>query len=115
MVSPQFVEEQAISLADAKDILNKIQKEEEELNYISNKAKEYLENTVILSNSKKEELRKKLEGLKLTRLKHEHIMKIIDFSPKNVNDLKVVLQAYPLSMPKKDQDEIVAVVKDFCP
>jgi len=115
MVSPEFIEEEAISLVDAKELLNKIQKEDEELNYISNKAKEYLENCVVLPNSKKEELRKKLEGLKLTRLKNEHVMKIIDFLPNNVNDLKVVLQAYPLSMPKKDQDEIVAVVKDFCP
>jgi DNA-directed RNA polymerase subunit F len=115
MVSPKFIEEQAISLADAKKILSNIAKEEEELNYISNKAKEYLDNCPVLVESKKNELNKKLQGLDLTRLKHEHIMKIIDFLPRNANELKVVLQAYPLSMPKKDQDAIVAAVKDFLP
>ncbi|HLC52587.1 MAG TPA: hypothetical protein VJI98_05055 [Candidatus Nanoarchaeia archaeon] len=113
MVSPQFIEEKPISLADTKKILEDIEKRDEELNYISKKSKLYLDNCLVLSLSKKEELRKKLEGLDLTRLKAEHIMKIIDFLPKDTSDLKVVLQAYPLSMPKKDQEAIVAAVKEF--
>jgi len=62
---------------------------------------------------KKGELKKKLQDLKLTRLKEEHITKIIDFLPATANDLKIVLMAYPLSLPKKDQDGIVEVVKEF--
>mgnify|MGYP002725728831 CR=1 FL=1 len=113
MVNPQFVEEKSLSLVDAKVILDKIQKRDEEMNYLSNKAKEYLDNFTILSTKKKEELQKNLQDINLTRLKEEHIMKIIDFLPKTVEDLKTVLQAYPLSMPKKDQEAIVKVVKDF--
>ena len=113
MVNPQFVEEKSLSLADAKVILAKIEKRDEEMNYLSNKAKEYLDNFTILTLKKKEELKKILEGLNLTRLKEDHIMKIIDFLPKTVEELKIVLQAYPLSMPKKDQEAIVKAVKDF--
>ncbi|MBU0460465.1 MAG: hypothetical protein KJ597_04730 [Nanoarchaeota archaeon] len=113
MANPQFVEENPLSLVDVKTILNKIQKRDEEMNYLSNKTKEYLDNFVLLSEKKKDELKKNLENLNLTRLKFEHIMKIVDFLPKNIEELKVVLQAYPLSMPKKDQEAIVKVVKEF--
>lgn len=113
MVSPELIEEKPISLADVKKILDDILKRDEELNYISKKSKEYLENCQVLSLAKKEELKKKLESLSLIRLKEEHIVKIIDFLPKEINDLRVVLQAYPLSLPKKDQEAILAVVKEF--
>src|SRR3989344_1336188 len=113
MVNPQFVEEKPLSLVDVKSIIAKIEKRDTELNYSSNKVKEYLESFVTLSPSQKEELQKKLTELNLTRLKEEQIMKIVDFSPKTTEELKIVLQAYPLSMPKKDQEAIVKTVQEL--
>jgi len=113
MTNPKIIESETIPLADVKVMLDNIAKRDEELSYRSNKAKEYLDNFVTLSKSKKEELFKKLNALKLTRLRDEHIIKLIDFIPRNIEDLKVVLQAYPLSLPKKDQDAIVSVTKEF--
>lgn len=113
MVAPEFIEEKAVSLVDVRKILQEIEKRDEELNYISNKSREFLDNFIILSETKKKELQKKLEDLNLTRLKEEHIMKLVDFLPVTQDDLKIVLQAYPLSMPKKDHDAIIAVVKEF--
>ncbi len=113
MVSPQFIEDQPLSLIDVKAALAAMEQRDNELNFQSNKAKEYVATFVELSPSKKEELYQKLKGLELTRIKEEHLMKIIDFLPKTVNELKIVLQAYPLSMPKKDQDSIVAAVNEF--
>jgi len=113
MSHPQFVEEHPLTLADVKDILNKVEKRDTELNLISNKAKEYLDAFVSLSAAKKKDLHAKLVGLDLVRLKEEHIAKIIDFLPTDANELKTVLQAYPLSLPKKDQDVILGAVKDF--
>ena len=113
MADPQFVEEKSLSLVEVKSILAKIEKRDEKLNFLSNKTKEYLENFVKLSEKKKEELQQKLVGLNLTRLQEEHIVKIVDFLPKTVEELKVVLQAYPLSMPKKDQEAIVQAVAEF--
>ncbi|HLC81763.1 MAG TPA: hypothetical protein VJH68_03830 [Candidatus Nanoarchaeia archaeon] len=111
MVSPQFVEEKTVTLSEAKEILAKIALKDGKLNYLSNKAKEFLEQLVILPEEKNQDLIKKLERLGLIRLKPEHINKIIDFMPQSIDDLKIVLQAYPLSLPKKDQEEIVAAVK----
>lgn len=113
MANPEFIEEKPLSLVDVQKHLEDVEKRDEELNYLSNKCKEYLSNFVNLSTKEKEDLYKKLLGLKLTRLKEEYIMKIIDFLPKNVEDLKIVLQAYPLSLPKKDQEAIVGVMKEF--
>ncbi len=113
MANPKFVEEQPISLTDVKGIVDDIVKRDAELNYRSNKAKEYLENFAVLSAAKKKELQKKLEDLGLTRLKKEHIIKFVDFLPKNTEELKSVLLAYPLSLSKKDQEAIVKVVKEF--
>ena len=113
MVNPQFVEEQSITLSSVKKIMSTIEKRDEELNYRSGKAKDYLENFTFLSEAKQKELKEKLEGLDLTRLKAEHITKISDFMPETIEDLRTVLQAYPLSMPKKDEEAIVKVVKEF--
>ncbi len=111
MTNPQFVEEKHLSLVDVKIALEKIQERDGELNYLSNKAKEYLDAFAELSPKEKDILVKSLIDLNIIRLKEEHIMKIVDFLPKTIEDLRVVLQAYPLSMPKKDQESIVGAVK----
>ncbi len=113
MSNPQFIEEKPISLVDVKESLREIEKRDKELNFLSKKVKEYLDAFVILSPEKKEKLHKKLISLELIRLKEEHIAKIIDFLPKNIEELRVVMQAYPLSLPKKDQESIVNAVKDI--
>ena len=115
MVTPQFVEEKPLSLSDVQATIQAVEKRDTTLNLLSTRCKEYLDEVVVLSAAKKEQFYKKLLDLKLIRLKEEHFAKIIDFSPKTVNDLKIVLQAYPLSLPKKDQEAIIAVVQEFAP
>ena len=113
MPSPQFVSETPLALSEVKAVLHSLEKRDGSLNFLSNKAKEQQELFVALSVGKKDELYAKLSALNLTRLKEEHFCKIIDFLPKNMDELKVVLQSYPLSLPKKDQESIVEAVKDF--
>ncbi len=113
MPSPQFLEQKPLALADVKKTISAIEQRDTELNFPSTRVKEYAELFVELSATKKESLHKKLTELQLTRLKEEHLTKIIDFLPKTANDLKIVLLAYPLSLPKKDQESIVAVVNEF--
>ncbi len=113
MVNPEFIEESALSLAEVKSILTKVEKRDPELNYRTGKAKEFLQNVTLLNATKSNDLRKKLTDLKLTRLKPEHICKIVDFVPKDANDLRVLLQSYPLSLPKKDIEAIIGVIKEF--
>lgn len=112
MSSPQFISETPLALAEVKAILHIVEKRDESLNFLSNKAKEHQELFVTLSKEKKNELYVKLTALNLTRLKEEHYCKIIDFLPKNLEELKVILQSYPLSLSKKDQESIVTAVTE---
>ena len=60
-----------------------------------------------------EQLLKKLAGLDVTRLKEEHITKILDFLPQTPNDVKIIFQGYNVSLAKKDQESIAATVKEI--
>lgn len=111
MPNPQFIEENPISLVDLKEALQKIEERDKELGYRANKVKEYLAVFPPLSKEKKEAIYQKLTGLKLVRLKDAHVLKIIDFLPKNLDDLRVILQAYP-TLTKKDMEVILAAVKE---
>ncbi|MEK6937758.1 MAG: hypothetical protein AABX04_01810 [Nanoarchaeota archaeon] len=113
MPNPQFVEQKALSLSEVKLVLHDLEKRDEQLNFLSNKTKDYLDAFPPLSNPKREDLLKKLNELGVTRLKEEISAKIVDFLPKNTNDLKVIIQAYNLTLSKKDQDSIVEVVSKF--
>jgi|SRR3989338_5549988 len=115
MPAPLFVSETPLALAEVKSILNSVEQRDGSLNFLSNKAKEQQEVFATLALKKKEELYAKLTGLNLTRLKEEYYCKIIDFLPQNVEELKVILQSYPLSLSKKDQESIVAAVTEVAP
>lgn len=113
MVKPTILSEEPITLAEAKEQLAEIKKRDTELSFRGNKTEEYLNEFAHLSASKAKELKKKLLDLKISRLKDDQITKIIDLLPMTVDDLKVVLAAYTLSLSKKDLEQVVAVVKEF--
>jgi DNA-directed RNA polymerase subunit F len=115
MPSPQFVSETPLALVEVKSMLHSAEQRDGSLNFLSNKAKEHQDLFITLPAKKREELYAKLTGLNLTRLKEEHYCKIIDFLPQNLDELKVILQSYPLSLPKKDQESLVAAVIEVAP
>ena len=115
MANPQIIESEPLSLVDVREILEEIEKRDKELNYLPNKGKEYIDQFVKLTLDQKKELVKKLVDIKLTRLKEEHIAKIVDFLPQNDDELKAVLQGFHLNMPKKDIDSVLKIVAEFIP
>ena len=113
MPRPIVVDEIPINIVELKDELNKIKKRDEELNFRASKCDEFLNEFVLLSAKESEELKKKIEDLKVTRLKPEHIAKIIEILPTTVNDLKVVLQGFIVSVSNDNMKKIVDVVKGY--
>ncbi len=111
MTNPLVMEQETMNLFEVKDAIKAIEKRDETLGLLSQKTKEYLEAFVHLSSKDGASLKKALEDLDLTRLKQEHIAKIIDFLPITDDELKSVLLAYPLTLPKKDKEAIIAEVK----
>jgi len=114
-MKPEILEEKSLSMIETKDLLSKIKKRDEELNFRGNKTEEYLNNVLKISSKQGKELKEKLINLEIPRLKENHIFKIIDILPKNVEELKVILQGYTITVNADNMKRIVEVVKEFIP
>ena len=113
MTKPRLVSQEPITLAEVKAELEKIKEKTKELNFRATRTEEYLNIFTKLSKSKAEELKKKLADLNVPRLGNDHIAKIVDTLPKNTEELKVVLQGYPLTITKENMNKISKAVKEF--
>ena len=111
----EVLEKKAINMVDLKSQLDKIQKRDEELSFRGGRTMDYLSDSVLLKPKQAKELKEKLEALEISRLKEEFIHKIIDTVPSNVDELKVLLQGYTLSITKDDMVKVMGVVKEFIP
>ena len=64
-----------------------------------------------LSPSKAKELKEKLVGLDLIKLREEHISKIIDLMPENKEDLNKIF--VDLSLEEDETNKILDTIKEF--
>ncbi len=113
MVKSEFLEEKPLTMAEVAAELKEIEKRDSELDFRSNKTKEYLEMVDILGEDKAKKLKKKIEELGVTRLKEIHIVKLIDLLPKTAEEVKIILQAYSLNLSKKDMESLAETIKEF--
>ncbi len=112
MVKPQIVEETPMSMAEAKEEIAKVKERDQTLSFRANKCEEYLNDFVSMGANEAAELRKKLLGLGITRLKEEHVVKIIDVLPKDADDVKVILGS-ATAISRKDMEQIAETVQQF--
>ena len=113
MTKPTLISEHPINMVELKGELEAIKKRDKELGFRSNKTEEYLNQFVTLSLKQAEDMEKKLRDLKISRLKDEFIIKIIDTMPTTVDDLKTLLQGYVVSINQEDMKKVIAVVNEF--
>lgn len=111
MTETQIIAETPINIYQLKKELEKIKARDSELNFRANKTEEFLNNVAALKNSS--ELYEKLVKLSIPRLKEQHIHKIIDIAPSTVNELKVILQGYTVSINSESMKKIVDTVNEF--
>jgi DNA-directed RNA polymerase subunit F len=107
----EILEEVPMSMAQLKDELEKVKKRDKELNFRATKTEEYLNQ--VLEKKAFDDLFKKLTALNIPRLKEQHIYKIIDVLPASVDELKVLLQGYTLTVNNANLKKIVDTVKEF--
>jgi len=107
----EIVSEKPISISELKQELEKIKKRDKELNFRAVRTEEYLQHFVTSKDSA--ELAKKLEALKIPRLKETHIIKIIDIMPKTLDELKTILQGYTITVNNENLKKIVETVSKF--
>ncbi len=102
-----------LSLLDLKSALDKIKKRDEELNFRSGKTYEHLKTLKIVSKKDYKEIFEKIEALEIPRLKDFHIKKVIDLMPVNLEDLKMILSGYTLTVNNENLKKIMAVIKEY--
>lgn len=113
MNKPEIIETVPITCSELKDELKKIHKRDGELNFRSNKTNEYLENFKFIKHSDVKSMKEKIDALNVSRLRDEHIVKIIDLMPASVEELKVIMSGYNVSLPNDAAEKIISVVKEF--
>jgi len=107
-----IISESAISLAEVKEILHKIHKEEKELNFRAQKTLDYIDQVVKLDEKGIEKLTEELTKLDVPRLKDTHISKLVGLLPVTEEDVKIVLQGYNLAISKPNLVKIAETIKN---
>lgn len=111
MADMQIILEVPMDIYQLKKELERIKKRDNELNFRANRTEEYLNQ--ISSLKKADELFDGLMKLNIPRLKEHHAHKIIDLAPTTANDLKVILQSYPITISNEAMKKIVDTINEF--
>lgn len=104
-----IIEEKPLTMDEVAEKIKKVEKRDKELGFRANKTKEYLANFTE-KNKKVNELRKKLQGLDISRLKDRHIVKIIDIMPDDIDSLKVMLSGEAITLREEDLKKILDAI-----
>ena len=111
MTTVKIINEEPASMAELKGELEQIKKRDKELGFRANKTEEYLNQFVKVKDIK--DLVKKIDKLEIPRLKTNHIVKIVDVMPKTVNDMKVLLQGYTITVNNENLTKILEVLEKY--
>ena len=111
MADMQIISETPVDMYQLKKELERIKKRDNELNFRANKTEEYLNQITTLKNA--DDLFSKLTHLDIPRLKEHHIHKIIDIAPRTINELKVVLQGYTITINNESMKKVVDTINEF--
>lgn len=101
------IKEEFVPIAKAKDILNKIEEKTYEQKLAFEHAKKF-------SKKKITEVKKvirALEALEIRKLKADQIIKIADLMPKDVEDLKIILQHAEIPFKDEELPPIIEAIK----
>ena len=111
MADMQIISETPINIYQLKKELEKIKKRDNELNFRAARTEDYLNQVASVKNA--DELFDKILKLNVPRLKEQHIHKIIDITPTTVNELKVVLQSFTITINNDSMKKIVDAINEF--
>jgi DNA-directed RNA polymerase subunit F len=112
-MEPKTISQEPISLAELKEEIGKIKQREKESSIRVARIEDYLTSFVEITPEQGKSLRAAITKLAINRLKEEHICKIVDLLPKTVNELKVIMQGYALSLTNDNLAKIVETVNEF--
>lgn len=109
-MEPKIISQTPISMAELKLEIESIKKREKEPSIRVTKVEDYLNSLSHLSADKEKKLAEEIKKLDIPRLKDEHIVKIADILPKTVDDLKLIMQGYVISISNENLKKVVNAV-----
>ncbi len=112
MPNPKIMSETPLGMAELKDELEEMKKKEE-LNFRAAKTVDYLEHFIKAKTKDTKEIYAKISKLDVPRLKDAHIVKIVDFMPQTVDDLKTLLQGYTITVSAENMKKIVDLTNEY--
>ncbi len=109
-MEPKIISQTPVSMAELKLEIEKIRKREKEPSIRVTKVEDYLNSLSHLAAEKEKKLIEEIKKLEIPRLKDEHIIKIADVLPKTVDDMKLTMQGYVISVSNDNLKKIVNAV-----
>jgi DNA-directed RNA polymerase subunit F len=109
MIGKKVLEEKAVTIAEAKELLEKRAESGEELNYEQRTCLDYLHKFVKLTP---EQSRKIVEELtaKSDKIKPEVAVKIVDLLPKREDDVRAIFAKQRFTLTKEEIEGILATL-----
>lgn len=114
-MNPNIIEENPISIYDLKKEVTKIKKRDVEVALRTGKTEEYINQFAVLKQKDAADFEKEVTDMGIPRLKDFHIKKILDLLPASVEELKVILQGYTLTITKENMSKIIGAIKKYLP
>ncbi len=115
MTKVKIISETPMSLVEVKEEVKRIKKRDAEPSFRVNKVDEYLNSFTTLSPKKEKELVDKINELNIPRLKEDHIKKLVDIMPTTLDQLKVIMQGYVITVNQDNMKKLVSVFKEYVP
>ncbi|QQG38561.1 MAG: hypothetical protein HYS32_03060 [Candidatus Woesearchaeota archaeon] len=113
MGNVKILSEEPLTLSEVKTKLTEIKKRDKELSERGEKVREYLETFASLDTKKVKEIREKLVGLNIPRLKERHYAKVIDIMPTEIDSLRLLFSAEAVTVKQEDLKRIVDIVNEY--
>ena len=110
MADIEILNENPLTLVEAKMIMEKIEKRDKELGERAKRTIEYFNKITKKSAQDVNSVKKKLEELD-NRLRAKHISKIIDINPKDIDSLKAVLSGDGVTLKQEDLQKLLECLK----
>ena len=101
------LDEKSLNFGDVKTILTSVKKRDTALSTRATKVEDYVNKFNVFDHTQIEEIKKKIEGLGLFRVKEKHINKILDLAPKDVDSLKIIFAGENLTLKQEDLQKVL--------